>query len=157
MLYLCHLVGSGHLEVPEARAKAMQDYILPKTKKGLRRFLGTISYYRKFIPNMADYTAKLTPAMAKAAPSQIQCKEDKSDAFYHLRSVLVNVCVKNVPAPGDEFVLQTDASLLGVGSVLNIVRIQEELLVAYFARQLRKVEKSYSATELEERAVVESV
>ena len=76
---------------------------------------------------MADYTAKLTPATAKAAPSQIQWEEDKRDAFYHLRSVLVNVCVLNVPAPGDEFVLQTDASLLGVGSVLNIVRIQEEL------------------------------
>ena len=62
-----------------------------------------------------------------------------------------------LPAPGDEFVLQTDASLLGVGSVLNIVRIQEELPVAYFARQLRKAEKSYSATELEVLAVVESI
>ena len=114
MLYLGHVVGSGHLAVPEARAKAMQDYILPKTKKGLRSLLGSISYYRKFIPNMADYTAKLTPAMAKAAPSQIQWEEDKRDAFYHLRSVLVNVCVLNVPAPGDEFVLQTDASLRGI-------------------------------------------
>ena len=69
--------------------------------------------------------------------------------------MLVNVCVLNVPAPGDEFVLQTDASLLGVG--LNIVRIQEKLPVAYFARQLRKAEKSYSATELEAHAVVKSV
>ena len=43
MLYLGHVVGSGHLAVPEARAKAMQDYILPKTKKGLRSFLGSIS------------------------------------------------------------------------------------------------------------------
>ena len=28
MLYLGHVVGSGHLTVPEARAKAMQDYII---------------------------------------------------------------------------------------------------------------------------------
>ena len=53
--------------------------------------------------------------------------------------------------------LQMDASLLGVGIVLNIVRSHEELPVAYFARQLRKVEKSHSATELEALAVVESV
>ena len=40
VLYLGHVVGSGHLAVPEARAKAMQDYILLETKKGLRSFLG---------------------------------------------------------------------------------------------------------------------
>ena len=102
MLYLGHKVRSGHLAVPEARAKAMQDYIISKTKKVLRSFLRSITYYRKFIPNIADYTAKLTPETAKAAPSHIQWEEDNRNAFYPLKSVLVTV---NIPA---EFVIQMD-------------------------------------------------
>jgi len=45
MLYLGHTVGSRKLAVPEARAQAMKDYILPKSKKGLRSFLGNVSYF----------------------------------------------------------------------------------------------------------------
>ena len=61
----------------------------------------------------------------------------------------------------DIFTLHTDASMLGLGGVLrvvlNVVRTGEELLVAYYARQLRRVETNYSATELEPLAVLASV
>ena len=67
-LYLGHVVGNDRLAVPEVRAQAMARYIKPITKKGLRSFLGSVGYYRKFIPGIADYTAKLTPAISKMAP-----------------------------------------------------------------------------------------
>ena len=80
------------MEVLIVRTKAMLVYILPKSRKGLWSFLGSTSCYRKFNPYMADYISIITPATTNAAPSQIQWEEDKRDAFYHLRSVLVNVC-----------------------------------------------------------------
>ena len=61
MRYLRHLVGSGTVAVPSERVTTMSKFVRPTTKKGLRSFLGTISYYRKFISKIAEYTALLTP------------------------------------------------------------------------------------------------
>ena len=51
--YLGHEIGHGLVSVPEARVKALRDYHRPKHQKGLRAFLGTAGYYRKFIPDFA--------------------------------------------------------------------------------------------------------
>ena len=54
MLYLGHMVGSGKLSVPRDRAEAMANFQWPVTKRGLRSFLGSVSYYRRFIPRIAE-------------------------------------------------------------------------------------------------------
>ncbi len=54
----------------------------------------------------------------------------------------------------DCFVLYTDASGGRVGACLHVRKEEQELPVAFFSRQLRGAEKSYSVTELEGVAVV---
>ena len=154
MRYLGHLVGSGTVAVPSDRVTTMSKFVRPTTKKGLCSFLGTISYYRKFIRKIAEYTALLTPATTKTAPSNIQWDDGMVSAFYHLCSVLSNACMLTVPTSQDEFVLQTDASVLGVGAVLSVIRDGQELLVSFYARQTQGAEKSYSANELEALGIV---
>jgi len=74
-----------------------------------------------------------------------------------VRSVLSNMCILNVPLASDQFLLQTDASCLGVGCVLNVCRCDEIRPADFYNRQLRGAEIRYSATELEALAVVESI
>ena len=62
--FLEHVMGKDGVSIPEARAAAIGSYITPTTKKGLRSFLGTISYYRKFV----RLSRTLTPATSMAAP-----------------------------------------------------------------------------------------
>ena len=50
--------------------------------------------------------------------------------------------------------LQTDASGAGVGKVLSVMQKGEELLVAYFSRQLHRAEVNYTSMELEYLGVV---
>ena len=76
----------GRLSVPKDRALAMADYVQTTTKKGLRSFLGSISYYRKFVKNISDLTAVLTP-------SKVLWSEDMVRVFHELKSSLVNLCV----------------------------------------------------------------
>ena len=59
--YLGHLIGSGRLAVPQHRIAALEAYIKPKMAKDMRSFLGTMSYYRKFINGYANYSALLSP------------------------------------------------------------------------------------------------
>jgi len=71
------------------------------------------------------------------------------DAFNVLRKCLCNFCVLTVPSVSDVFKYHTDASGQGLRSVLNVVRGDEVLPVAFQSRQLKGAEHNYSATELD--------
>ncbi|XP_076037750.1 uncharacterized protein LOC143023126 [Oratosquilla oratoria] len=58
--YLGHQVGQNCISPVEAKVKDIAEFQVPKTKKGIRRFLGMVNYYRRYCPNLADVTAPLT-------------------------------------------------------------------------------------------------
>ena len=76
-------------------------------------------------------------------------------AFVTLKNKLVTPPVLVYPRFGDEFTLETDASILGLGAVLSQKQPDGRLHpVAYASRALSPTEKNYSVTELETLAVV---
>ena len=155
--YLGHRIGSGCLAVPQHRITAMEKYLLPHSKKQLRAFLGAASYYRQFIYQFAWYSSALSPSTSLPAPAVVDWDDTKLKAFNHLRVSLCNMCVLTIPVSEDVFCLHTDASAMGIGATLNVVRDHKELTVAFFSRQLQGAQVRYSATELEALAVIRSV
>ena len=141
--YLGHIVGSGIVAVPRMRVTAMAEFQQPVTKKNMRAVLGSVGYYRKFIPHFSRYSSVLTPATCHDAPGKVVWSPKMLEAFSHLRSVLCSVCVLNIPGSEDIFILQTDASAGGVGAVLNVVRDDKILPVAFFSKQLQGAERRY--------------
>jgi len=69
--FLGHQVGGGQMSVPQHRIRALSEYTLPTTKKGLRAFLGSIGFYRRYVQKLADQTAVLIPLTAKQAPQPV--------------------------------------------------------------------------------------
>ena len=55
------------------------------------------------------------------------------------------------------YILHTDASYMGIGSVLSVSREGHKLPVAFFSRQLRSSEKNYTSSEIECLAVVDTI
>ena len=155
--YLGHQIGGGELAVPELRATAMEEFKLPATKKQLRSFLGSMSYYRRFIKDFAKYSSILSPETSKKAPSVVVWDGARLEAFNTLKGILCTVCALTIPSSEDCFLLNTDASGLGIGATLNVVRDGVEKPVAFFSRQLQGAQKLYSATELEGLAVYKSI
>ena len=155
--YLGHVIGGGELAVPEHRAAAMADYLLPKTKKQLRSFLGAVSYYRKFLKGHASKSAVLSPSTTKVAPSVVDWTEEMLETFKAIKVSLVNLCILTIPSQQDDFVLHTDASGAGIGATLNVTRDEEERPAAYYSKQLQGAQKRYSATELEGLAIYKSI
>ena len=81
---LCHVVGKGVILVPRAKAQAIGNYVKPKTKRGLRAFLGTVSYYRKFMEGMAEHTAIFSSDVQSCTPQGGMVKQHGGRLFTDL-------------------------------------------------------------------------
>ena len=152
--YLGHEIGGGTLAVPQLRDEAMENFVKPHTKRQLRAFLGSVGYYRQFIPYFADYSSVLTPATTSASPSKLRWSPEMDEAFSTLCKSLSNSVTLYVPSLSDTFTLSTDASGTGLGACLHVIRDDEQLPVAFYSRQLRGAEKKHTITELESLAIV---
>ncbi len=137
------------LAVVSWQLAALRDFRQP-----LRAFLGSVGYYRKFIVGFVNLSAILTPATSSTAPRVVQWTQEMEAAFCELKCVLANHVILNIPQAEDQFILHTDSSGVGVGSVLNIIKNGVEVPVAFYSRQLRGAELRYSVTELESLAIV---
>ena len=65
--FLGHFVGRGSMSVPAHRCTALANYTKPKTKKGLRAFLGSVGFYRRYLAQLANWTSILTPKTSRQA------------------------------------------------------------------------------------------
>ncbi len=126
-------------------------------RRDLRAFIGTVGYYRRFIRDFAKFHAILSPSTSSKAPGTVQWTPEMLNAFHCLRHGLSEYVILNIPCVSDSFQLHTDASGVGVGAPLHVIRSGSVLLVGFYSRKLKGAELRYSATELEALAVVESI
>ena len=155
--FLGHYVGRGSMTIPAHRTTSLRNYTRPRSKKGLRAFLGSVGFYRRYLPKLAHWTAVLTPMTSRQAPQSVEWTEEGVSAFQSICKFFCdppNLCV---PLPCDVLSIVSDASGRGVGGVLQVLREGEWTPSTYFSRQLRGAEARYSATELEALALIETV
>ena len=155
--FLGHQIGAGEMSVPSHRVQALASYTRPITKRGLRTFLGSVGFYRRYIQKLANQTSILTPLTSKQAPQRVEWTGEGICAFNTICSFICNTCSLCIPFPHDKFSLVTDASGKGVGGVLQVLRDGEWQAAAFYSRQLHGAEHRYSATELEALALVSSM
>ena len=156
--YLGHVVGQGKVKPEEAKISAIQSFLQPKTKKDVRSFLGLAGYYRRFIPDFATVASPLTDLTKKDAPDKVSWTSSHQQAFDQLKSSLTSESVLVSPDFHRPFILQTDASNIGVGAVLSQTDEEgNDKPVAYFSRKLLPRETRYSTTEKECLAVVDGI
>ena len=136
----------------------MKSFPVPSDVATLRQFIGLASYYRRFVPGFARTAAPLHALTKKDVPFNWtpQCDE----AFCKLKDILITAPVLAYPHFGSdkEFILETDASGLGLGAVLS--QWQDDGFVhpiAYASRSLNSHEKHYCISELETLALVWAV
>jgi len=79
--FLGHKVGGGKMSIPAHRVEAFAKYSKPSTKKGVRSFLGAVSFYRRYIHRLASQTAILTQLTSKLAPAKVVWTREGELAF----------------------------------------------------------------------------
>ena len=150
--YLGHIIGEGSYKPVESKVQGIQELSLPRTKTQLRSFLGSVSYYQKFIPSFSDIATPLYNLLTKTKPKVLQWTEISKSSFLQLKQALLQDPILQLPDPNLPFTLQTDASDIGLGAVLLQPSIRDPRQLApimYASRRLKSAEKNYSTIEKE--------
>lgn len=154
--YLGYIVSVDGIRPDPEKVEAIVNYPIPKCVKDVRRLVGLAGWYRRFIGNFATITAPLTDLIKKKA-GKIVWSEESRKSFDKLKEVLTSKPVLASPDYSQPFILQTDASDLGIGAVLLQGEGESERVVAYLSRKLTPQERKYQTTERECLAVIAAI
>ena len=152
--FLGFIVEKGQLKPDPAKVKAVRDWPVPSTRKQLQRFLGFANVSRRFIKNYSRIAAPLTQLTSIKLPFAWSPAAESS--FGKLKDLFSSAPVLIHPDPELQFVVEVDASDLGVGAILSQRSSQDHRLhpCAYFSRRLTPAERNYDVGNRELLAVV---
>ena len=133
--------------------EAITEFSTPAKVSEVRRFLGLASFYRRFIDGFAKIAAPPRELSRKNTP--FHWTEACNKSMRTLKTQLTSAPVLAYPSFHRPFTVETDASIIGLGAVLQQTQTDSKLHpVAYASRSLTAAERNYSITELEALAVV---
>uniref|UniRef100_A0A3B3QC10 Gypsy retrotransposon integrase-like protein 1 n=1 Tax=Paramormyrops kingsleyae TaxID=1676925 RepID=A0A3B3QC10_9TELE len=145
--YLGHVISDEGIRADPAKIKVVQEWPVPRNQTEVRSFVGLASYYRRFIKGFAEIARPLHQLTEKGR--RFKWSPDCDRAFLTLKACLITSPVLAYPDPGKTFVLDTDASDVGIGAVLSQETEGGERVVAYASRALTKAERRYATTKKE--------
>lgn len=160
VMFLGYKVSAAGTQPPECKVQAIQDFPEPKTVKELRRFLGMLNFYRRFIPAAASTQAPLNQLLAgpkvKGSHPVIMTPE-LLDAFNICKRSLSEATLLVHPDTHAELNILTDASDTAIGAVLQQRSNGKWQPLAFFSKKLSPSQKKYSPYDRELLAIYEAI
>ena len=151
---LGHLITQEGVKPSPSKIKAIADYPRPTNKTELRAFLGIIGYYRGFIANCSRKIEPLSRMLKDHIPFTWDAEGKQEETFILIKQMLMdeeNLLIR--PDFTKKFILQTDASALGLGAVLCQMVDGKERPIAYASKRTSRTEAAYGSSQLEILAV----
>ncbi len=151
--YLGHVISQKGLQPLPNKVQAIQGAPIPSNIHQLKSYLGLLTYYNRFLPNMSSTLAPLYLLLRKGQPwswgKEQQSAFDQSKTSLSASSFLTHFD-SNLP-----ILLACDASAYGIGAVLAH-RTPEggERPIGYVSRTLNSAERNYSQLEKEGLACI---
>ncbi|KAF7640779.1 hypothetical protein LDENG_00014940, partial [Lucifuga dentata] len=101
--FLGFIISPGALHMDPPKVQAVTDWPTPTSRKELQRFLGFANFYRRFIRNYSSIAAPL----------------NLLTSFQELKQRFTTAPILIQPDSSRQFIVEVDASNLGVGAVLS--------------------------------------
>ncbi|KAJ8402869.1 hypothetical protein AAFF_G00361830 [Aldrovandia affinis] len=152
--FLGHVVSERGVATDPAKVTAVQDWPTLANVGELRSLLGLV-VYRRFVRSFASIASPLHHLTDKYQP--FVWTEECAKAFAQLRTALTEAPVLAYPDVHRPFIVDTDASNMGVGAVLSQEDSDEERAVAYYSGTLSRAERNYCVTCRELLAVLKAL
>ena len=151
--FLGHRIDADGLHPLDDKVRAIEAAPTPTNVTELKSYLGLLTYYGKFLPNLATKLAPLYKLLQHRVPWRWTSAQDaafrESKKLLASSSLLVHYDLK-LP-----LILACDASAYGIGAVLaHRMPDGSEKPIGYASRTLNKAEKNYSQLEKEGLSLV---
>jgi hypothetical protein len=155
---LGHIVSEEGIETDPAKIETVKNWPVPRNVKDVRRFLGFVGYYRRFIKGFACIARPLHDLLQGSSGPKNKKPKNKipfvwgsvhDTAFQQLVDACCSAPVLGYADYSCPFRVHTDASLDGLGAVLYQVQDGVDRVICYASRSLSKSEKNYPAHKLE--------
>ena len=158
--YVGHIVSANGIEADDDKIQKVKDWPTPTKPEEVRRFLGFVGYYGKFIKDFS----KIARPLNNLIPSTIRSKTTKKkttetpewkwnqeheEAFATLKKCLSSPLILSYPDFDFPFEVHTYAISVGLGAVLYQKRDGKDHAIAYASRGLNNSERNYPAHKLE--------
>ncbi|KAL0185442.1 hypothetical protein M9458_021139, partial [Cirrhinus mrigala] len=119
------------------------EWPVPDSGKALQRFLGFANFYRRFIRGFGQVAAPLTPLTSTKIA--FKWNPHAQVAFDDLKSRFISAPVLCFPDPKQQFIVEVNASAVGVGAVLSQCSELDGKVhpCAFFFHRLSRAERNY--------------
>lgn len=157
--YLGHLVTCNGVKPDPKKIEAIKNWPLPLNVKDIRSFIGTLSFYRKFIKDFSLIAKPLTNMLRqedekKHSSTKVIHTNESRKAFEKLKAILTSSSVLQYPDWTKPFILNCDASNVALRAVLSQNFDGKTKPISFASRTLNQHEEHLSAIEKELLAIV---
>ncbi len=141
--FLGYIVSVEGMRMDPDKSQAVVDWPTPDSRKALLRFLGFANFYRRFIRNFSQLAAPLTALTSTKIPFRWSSAAEA--AFAKLKGCFVSAPILIAPDPSRQFVVEVDASEVGVGAILSQRSSSDDKMhpCTYFSHRLSPAERYY--------------
>ena len=152
--YLGYELTSEGFKPQLEKLTAISNFPRPTSVDGIRSFLGMAGYYRIYINGFSSIARPLTDMLKK--DKEFEWTEECENSLNTLKQKLTSAPLLAYPDYSRGFIVETDASGIGIGAILSqkdpcTGRLKP---IAYASRLLKPAEKNYSTIDREALAVV---
>ena len=152
VVFLGHVVSGKGVQPSPTNISKIISWPRPKTAKQVKQFVAMGSYYRRYVKDFASMVRPMVDLTKKGKKFvwSVACET----AFAEMKKALLSTDIMGYPLnEGGEFILDVDASDIGIGGILHQFQGDHEKVIAYASRSLNKAERNYCITEKELLAV----
>ncbi|KAI2644120.1 Transposon Tf2-8 polyprotein [Labeo rohita] len=142
--FLGYNISPEGVHMNHDKVLAIQKWPQPNTIKELQRFLGFTNFYCRFIKDYSSITSPLT-SLLRGHPKRLCWNPSAHDSFQQLKKIFSTAPLLRHPDPERPFVVEVDASTIGVGAVLSQAAGDSSPLhpCAYFSNKLSPAAQNY--------------
>ncbi|KAK1792647.1 hypothetical protein P4O66_012581 [Electrophorus voltai] len=142
--FLGFIFSHSTLCMDPAKVQAVESWPRPTSVRLIKCFLGFKNFYRRFVKSFSTIVAPLT-ALTRKASGRFCWSTEAQQAFKELKHRLITAPFLWLPNAELPFVVEVDASEVGVGAVLSQQSGEDKRLhpCAYFSWCLSPAEQNY--------------
>lgn len=157
--FLGYRISENGTKPLESRVQAIADFPAPKTVRELRRFLGMINFYRRFLKDAAQIQAPLNALLVGSVKGShpVTLTGEALQAFEDCKRSLCNAALLAHPDSNAKLGLVTDASDTAIGGVLQQHIEGAWQPLGFFSRKLSPSQTKYSPYDRELLAIYECI